>query len=164
MSEICIIVACGENNAIGKDNKMPWHLPADLKYFKKQTTGCSVIMGRLTMESIGKALPNRRNIVISRQSGFKYEGAETANSLTNALALCETEEKVFIIGGGQIFKQSLELADSVYLTRIHEEFEADAYFPHLNINQWRETASESFSRDEKNPYAYSFKVFERIRQ
>lgn len=162
MSEICMIVACDENNAIGHNNKMPWHLPADLKYFKKQTTGHSVIMGRRTMESLGKALPNRRNIVISRNTDLKFENAEMAGSLENALRVCANEERVFIIGGGQIFTEGLALADKIYLTRIHHAFDADTYFPELSPTDWMPTKTVANEPDEKNNYSYSFILYERV--
>lgn len=141
---------------------MPWHLPADLKYFKKQTTGHSVIMGRRTMESLGKALPNRRNIVISRNTDLKFENTEMAGSLENALRVCANEERVFIIGGGQIFTEALALADKIYLTRIHHAFEADTYFPALSSTDWTPTKTEANEPDEKNNYSYSFILYERV--
>ena len=130
--KVNLIVAVDINNGIGKDNQLPWHLPADLKHFKNLTTGHPVLMGRKTFDSIGKALPNRRNIVISRQSGIEYPGIECCNSLEQAMMLCKDEDEIYIIGGSQIFEQSLSLADTLYLTRIEHNFEAVTFFPDIN--------------------------------
>ncbi|WP_276346514.1 dihydrofolate reductase [Daejeonella sp. JGW-45] len=153
---ISLIVAVDENNGIGKDNQLPWHLPADLKHFKTLTTGHPILMGRKTFESIGKALPNRRNIVISRQEGYTAEGADAVSSLQEAFLLCEGEEEVFIIGGAQIFEHSLSLADVIYLTVIHHRFDADTFFPKIDKKAWKEVESSSHQPDEKNKYSYTF--------
>ncbi len=153
---ISLIVATDENNGIGKDNQLPWHLPADLKHFKTLTTGHPIIMGRKTFESIGKALPNRRNIVISRQQKYTAEGADVVSSLEDAFQLCKDEDEVFIIGGAQIFEHSLILADALYLTVIHHRFDADTFFPEIDQNIWKELESVSHQPDEKNKYSYTF--------
>jgi dihydrofolate reductase len=153
---INLIVAIDKKNGIGKDNLLPWHLPADLKHFKTITTGHPVIMGRKTFDSIGKALPNRRNIVISRQSELLIAGAEVCNSLKNAIELCANEEDVFIIGGAQIFEQAISIADILYLTIIHEDFNADVFFPEIKLNEWIEEENKLHEPDEKNLYSYSF--------
>ncbi len=158
---ITIIVAIAKNNAIGKGNDLIWYLPADLKRFKKITTGHTIIMGRNTFESIGKPLPNRRSIIITRQKDYKIEGCFTANSIEQALELAKDENEVFIIGGSQIYKQVLEkkLADRLDVTLVHEEFDADAFFPKIDLNIWEETKREDFKADEKNKYDYSFLTY-----
>lgn len=153
---ISLIVATDENNGIGKDNQLPWHLPADLKYFKTLTTGHPIIMGRKTFESIGKVLPNRRNIIVSRQEKYTAEGAEVVPSLEDAFLLCENEEEVFIIGGAQIFEHSLTYADVLYLTLINHRFDADTFFPEIDKKIWKELESTSHEADEKNKYSYTF--------
>ena len=153
---INLIVAIDEKNGIGKNNLLPWYLPADLKHFKTITTGHPIIMGRKTFDSIGKALPNRRNIVISRQSGLIIAGAEVSNTLNNAIELCEGEKDIFVIGGAQIFEQALPVADVLYLTIIHEDFDADVFFPAINLNEWTEEEKILHEPDEKNLYSYSF--------
>ena len=153
---ISLIVAVDENNGIGKDNQLPWHLPADLKHFKSLTTGHPIIMGRKTFESIGKALPNRHNIVISRQTGYLAEGASVVSSLDEAFALCVVNEEAFVIGGAEIFKYALPLANFLYLTLIHHQFNADTFFPEINPTRWVELESVTHNPDEKNSFAYTF--------
>jgi dihydrofolate reductase len=157
---ISFVVAIAENNAIGKDNGLLWHLPADLKHFKQITNGHTIIMGRKTFDSMGKPLPNRRNIVITRNADLKIEGAEVTTSLDDALALCKTEEEVFIIGGAEIYKEALDKTDRIYLTTVHQGFEGDAYFPELDRNKWVETAREEHQPDEKNKIAFTFSTLE----
>lgn len=134
---ISIIVAVAKNNVIGKDNKLPWHLPEDLKHFKELTSGHTVIMGRKTFESIGRPLPNRKNIVISRNENFKANDMEVVHSIEQALDLTKNEDEVFIIGGAEIYKQALLLVNKIYLTRINKDYEGDAYFPELGP-EWKE--------------------------
>jgi dihydrofolate reductase len=160
--KISLIVAVDEKNGIGKNNQLPWHLPADLQHFKKITTGFPIIMGRKTFDSIGKPLPNRRNIVISRQENLEISGAEVCNSINSAISLCKDEREVFIIGGSQIFEQSLDLADTLYLTVIQNNFDADTFFPELDKNQWKETSNDSHEPDEKNIYSYNFKKYDKF--
>jgi dihydrofolate reductase len=157
--KINLIVAVDEKNGIGKDNQLPWHLPADLLHFKKLTTGFPIIMGRKTFDSIGKALPNRRNIVISRQQNLEIPGAEVTGSLQEALDLCKNENDIFIIGGAQIFEQALPLADSIYLTVIQHNFDADTFFPLLDNGTWEESSICFHNPDEKNIYSYIFKKY-----
>lgn len=157
---VSIVVAIGENYAIGKNNQLLWHLPADLKHFKQITTGHTVIMGRKTYDSVGKPLPNRRNIIITRQD-ITIEGCEVVKSIEDALALCAGEEEVFIIGGAEIYKQSIHLADRIYLTIVHQKFDGDSYFPEINYEQWIETTREDHQPDEKNKLPYSFITLER---
>jgi len=157
---ISIIVAIAENHAIGKDNKLLWYLPNDLKHFKTITSGHTVIMGRKTYDSVGKPLPNRRNIVITRQH-IDIAGCEVVNSLQEALALCKTEEEVFIVGGAEIYRQAIPITNKIYLTIVHQNFEGDTYFPEIEENIWVETEREDYQPDEKNKLAYSFITLER---
>jgi dihydrofolate reductase len=157
---ISIIVAIAKNNTIGKDNKLLWHLPNDLKHFKDTTTGHTVIMGRKTYESVGKPLPKRRNIIITRQT-ISIEGCEVVNSIEAALALCTGEDEVFIVGGAEIYKQALPLTNRVYLTVIDQDFDGDTFFPELNPAEWTERKRENFEPDEKNKLKYSFITLER---
>ncbi|SEQ90637.1 dihydrofolate reductase [Pedobacter rhizosphaerae] len=160
---ISIAVAVGENYAIGKNNQLLWHMPADLKFFKQTTTGHTVIMGRKTFDSVGRPLPNRRNIVITRDTQLKIDGVEVVNSLEAALEITKEEEKpVFIVGGAEIYKQALPLTHTLYLTTIHHHFDADTFFPAINKSEWKVIKSERHSADEKNPYDYTFEVLERI--
>ncbi len=155
---ISIIAAIGNNNELGKDNDLIWHLPADLKRFKKITTGHTIIMGRNTFESIGKPLPNRRSVIITRNKEYHKEGCEVVHSLEEALGLIEQEEKAFIIGGAQIYKEALtkELADELEITRVHQDFDADVYFPEINTKDWKIVFNEEHTPDEKNKFNYSF--------
>jgi dihydrofolate reductase len=159
---ISIIVAISSNNAIGKNNQLLWHLPADLKHFKAITTGHPIIMGRKTYDSIGKPLPNRRNIIITRQTDLAIDGAEVVNNIADALSLCKTENEVFIIGGAEIYKSALAFANKIYLTTIHQQYEADAFFPILAMEEWILINQEYHSPDEKNNVAYTFSTLERI--
>ena len=158
MSKISIIAAVADNYAIGKSNKLPWHLPADLKHFRQLTTGHAVLMGKRTYESLPNGpLPNRKNIVLtSVLSEGVNEGYYEADSLEDAFELCEHEDHIFIIGGGAVYKQSIDKADSMYITWVHEEFAADAFFPVIDFEQGIQVSREDFSADEKNPYSYSF--------
>ncbi|MFM6975928.1 MAG: dihydrofolate reductase [Sphingobacteriaceae bacterium] len=157
-----IVVAIDEQGGIGKNNQLLWHLPADLKHFKEITSGHPIIMGRKTYDSIGKPLPNRRNIVITRQQDLKIEGAEVVNSLKNALELVKNENLAFIIGGAQIFNDAMHLADTLHLTKVHHRFEADTFFPEIKTQEWQETAKESHPADEKNPYKYTFITYKKL--
>ena len=158
---IKIIVATSRNRVIGNDNTLIWHLPADLKNFKRLTTGSAIIMGRKTYESIGKPLPNRRNIIITRDENYKVDNCEIVNSLEEALLICF--ENCFIIGGGEIYKQVLPIADEIYLTLIDEDFEGDTYFPEIKEEEWFEVSKEYFEPDEKNKHKYSFIKYERYK-
>lgn len=157
---ISIIVATDKNNLIGKDNDLPWRIPADLAYFKKVTLGSTIVMGRKTYESIGKPLPKRRNIILSRQE-FHADGCETLHSIEEVERFNVDGEELFIIGGAHIFKETLPIADFLYLTYIDEEFEGDTYFPEVNEQDWELVSSEKGIKDEKNPYDYFFKKFKR---
>jgi dihydrofolate reductase len=158
---LSLIVAAGENNEIGKNGRMPWHLPADLRHFKTITLGKPVIMGRRTYESIGKPLPQRRNIVVTRDLAWRAEGCETAHSLPEALVMAAGEPELMLIGGGQLYREALPRAQRIYLTRVHATFDADTFFPVLDVTQWREVAREAHPVDESNTYACSFLLLER---
>ena len=153
---VSVVVAIAENNAIGKDNQLLWHLPADLKHFKQITTGHTIIMGRKTYDSIGKPLPNRRNIVITRNKDLQIPGVEVTTNIEEALALCAATEEVFIIGGAEIYKSTMYITDRIYLTRVHQPYEADAFFHEIDFNLWNETDVEKHLPDEKNHVAYTF--------
>ena len=155
-----IVVAIAANNAIGKNNKLLWHLPKDLKHFKNLTTGHTVIMGRKTFDSVGKPLPNRRNIVVTRQS-IQIEGCEVVNSLKAALELAKGELEVDIVGGAEIYKQAMPLTDIIYLTIVHQDFDADTFFPEIDMNQWYENAREDHPTDEKHAFPFSFITLKR---
>lgn len=155
---ISIIAAIGRNSEAGKDGGLLCRLPADLKHFKDVTSGHAVIMGRKTFDSLPKGpLPNRRNMVVSRNAGLKIEGAEVYPSLDAAFIRLIDESEVFVIGGARIYEQALPVADKLYLTKIHTDFpEADVFFPKIDFSVWRETGRETFPADEKNPYSFSF--------
>jgi len=157
---ISIIVAIAENNAIGKNNQLLWHLPADLKHFRVITSGHTIIMGRKTFDSVGKPLPNRRNIVVTRQD-IKIEGCEVVKSIDEAIALCEGEDEVFIGGGAEIYRQAMDKTNRIYLTIVHKAFDADTFFPEIDYKKWVETEREDYAADEKNNIPYSFITLER---
>lgn len=158
---LSIIVAIAQNNVIGNDNKLIWHLPADLKYFRTVTTGHPIIMGRKTFESIGRPLPGRRNIVISRNSEFSAVGVEVCKSPQDALLLIPEGQNAFIIGGAEIYKQSISLCKRLYLTRVHHSFDGDTFFPEINATEWQLSSSVFNAKDEKNAYDCTFEVYER---
>lgn len=160
-----IIVARADNRVIGKDNDLIWHMPHDLKYFKETTSGHYVLMGRKSFESVGKPLPNRLNIIITRNPDYAAEGALVVHSLKDALVLADQQkqQEVFILGGGEIYRQALEqqLVDRIYLTEIKDSFEGDTYFPELDESQWQETHREEYQADHKNPHDYAFVTLEK---
>lgn len=160
---VSAIVAVAENQVIGIDNQMPWHLPTDLKYFKRKTLGHHIIMGRKNFQSIGHPLPGRTNIVISRNPYFTASNCLVAHSIEEALeiALENGETEAFIIGGGNVYSQSMPLLDRIYLTRIAYEPEGDVFFPELKKETWELVSEEAHQADDRNPYAYNFQVFER---
>jgi len=155
---ISIIVAIGENHAIGKNNQLLWHMPNDLKHFKDVTSGRTIIMGRKTFDSVGKPLPRRRNIVVTRQD-ITIPGCEVVKSIEDGIALCTGEDEVFIGGGAEIYRQAMHLTNRIYLTVIHHAF--DAFFPEIDKNEWKETERENYQPDEKNAFPYSFITLER---
>ncbi len=158
---VALIVAQAENRVIGLNNAMPWHLPEDLRYFKQVTLGKPVIMGRKTFESIGRPLPGRHNIVITRQAGWYCEGVSVAASLADAIALAQQEQppEVMVIGGGQVYAEALTLAQRIYLTRIRGEFEGDAWFPELG-SEWCEVSHKD-GKSEQSGLSFSFCVLEK---
>ncbi len=160
---VSLIVAVSSNNVIGKDDKLPWHLPNDLKYFKNTTWAMPIIMGRKTYESIGKPLPGRTNIIISRNSDWKADGVESVQSLDMAIEVAHKLQvkELFIIGGAEIFNTSLPLARKIYLTRIHEEIDGDVFFPKVNEEKWNLISNRDCESDDKNGYKHSFQVWER---
>jgi dihydrofolate reductase len=157
---INIVVAIAANNAIGKNNKLLWHLPKDLKHFKELTTGHTVIMGRKTYDSVGKPLPNRRNIVVTRQN-IQIDGCEVVNSLEAALELAKGEAELDIIGGAEIYKQVMPLTNYVYLTIVHQDFDADTFFPEIDYSKWQELNREDHEPDEKHAFPFSFITLKR---
>ncbi|RCL71750.1 MAG: dihydrofolate reductase [Flavobacteriales bacterium] len=159
---ITMIAAVAENNALGMDNKLIWHLSDDLKRFKNLTKGHHVIMGRKTFESMPKALPNRTNVVITRQAEYAAENAHVVNTLEAALALAQEDDRPFIIGGGEIYRQGLAFANCIELTRVHDDFEADTFFPEIDTAVWREVWRENHDKDEKHAHAFSFIRYEKI--
>jgi len=159
---ITLIAAIAKNNALGKDNDLIWYLPADLKRFKQITSGHHILMGRNTFESIGKPLPNRTSIIITRNNDYFKDGCLIANTIEHAIELTKGNN-AFIIGGAQIYKQALEqdLVDRLDITIVHHNFEADAFFPEIDKTVWKEVTREDFKADEKNKYDYSFVSYEK---
>jgi len=162
MTILSMIVAHADNRVIGKNNDMPWHLPADLAYFKKTTLGKPIIMGRKTYESIGRPLPGRKNIVISRDVAYQAAGVEVVNSVEAALALVKDCEEVMVIGGGAIYQHCLVAAQRLYITHIDADIAGDTYFPEYDLNVWKKVASTLRPSDDKNPYPLDFSVYEKV--
>lgn len=157
---LSVIVAMTQNNVIGKDNQMPWHLPADLKWFRENTTGKPVVMGRKTFESIGRALPKRTNIVLSRQP-YEHKDVIWKESFESALDYLQESPEIMLIGGGQLFQQYLPQADKLYLTIIQTELEGDTYFPAIDWNEWHIEQERWHTKDEDNPYDCRFLILVR---
>jgi dihydrofolate reductase len=153
---ISLVAAAGNNNVIGGDNKLPWKMPADMKFFKDLTMHHSVIMGRKTFASFGIPLKNRRNIIITRDTSLSISGCEVVHSLDEAIKLVKDDKEVFIIGGAEIYRQSMAIANKIYLTRIHGDFEGDSYFPSIPETAWMQTVNKEYPADEKNPYPFAF--------
>lgn len=162
-SMISLVVAASQNNAIGKNNQLLWHLPNDLKFFKNTTWAGVVIMGRKTFESVNKPLPGRLNIVVTGNKNWQAEGVMTAADLQQAIELAGKEnfKKIFIIGGGEIYKQSMPMADIIYMTRVHTQIDGDTFFPLIDTNEWQLKERNDFYRDEKHAYDYSFETWEK---
>lgn len=164
---VAMIVAAAQNGVIGRENQLPWHLPNDLKYFKRVTLGKPVIMGRNTFESIGRPLPGRCNIVVTRRTDYQPEGVRVVSSVSEAIALgrevalLDGAEEVMVIGGSQIYTAALPLVERIYLTKVMAAVEGDAHLPEIDWNQWLELASEEFTAEGANPYDYSFVVYGR---
>lgn len=157
---ITLIAAAAENNALGKDNDLVWHLPDDFKRFKALTSGHFIVMGRKTFESFPKPLPNRTHIIITRQKEYKVpEGCIVVDSIEEALKICQNQQEVFIIGGGEIYKQSLSIANKIELTRVHTVVEADTFFPEIDLSQWKLVEESYHPKDEKHQYAFSYLTY-----
>lgn len=158
---IIIIAAVSENNALGKNNDLLWHLPNDFKRFKEITSGHHIIMGRKTFESFPKPLPNRTHVIITRQKNFKHEGCIVVEDLKKAIAACPNDKDLYIIGGGEIYKQTISFADQLDITRVHHIFEADVFFPDIDPEIWELTSETFQSKDERHLFDYSFQTFVR---
>jgi dihydrofolate reductase len=159
---ITIIAAIAKNNALGKDNQLIWHLPADLKRFKKVTLNHHIIMGRKTFESLGKPLPNRTTIIITHNKNYTAKGCIIVNSLQEAIKAAKDDKNPFILGGAEIYKQAILIADKLDLTFVHHIFKADVFFPEIDKTIWKETSRENYKADDKNKFDFSFVEFERI--
>ncbi|WP_075982026.1 dihydrofolate reductase [Bacillus massilinigeriensis] len=159
---ISLLWAMDENRVIGKNNELPWHLPEDLKYFKRVTMGHPIIMGRKTYESIGRPLPGRENIIMTRNQDYKMDGCQIMSSVDELLRFNKAQnDEVFVIGGAEIFKEVLPFADRLYLTQIHEAFPGDTFFPEIKMDEWKLISSEKGIKNEKNPFDYEFLVYEK---
>jgi len=159
---ISMIVAMGRNREIGKDNAMLWHLPADFKHFKSVTMGKPILMGRKTFESIGRPLPGRENIVVTRNKEFSASGITIVHSVDAALEAAKQYDEVMVIGGDSFYQQMLPVSKRLYITEVHDAFEADAFFPEINLAQWRELERVEHEADERHAHAYSFVSYERL--
>jgi dihydrofolate reductase len=160
--KISLIAAMAQNRVIGRDNQLPWRLSADLQHFKALTLGKPIIMGRKTWESLGRPLPGRTNIVITRDIGYQAEGCVVVHSVEQALEVAAGSDEVMVIGGANLYRQLLDRADRLYLTLVKADIEGDAWFPEFDPTQWRETERESHSRDNKNEFDYEFVLLERV--
>ena len=158
---ISLLVAMDKNRLIGKDNDLPWRLPADLAYFKRVTMGHPIVMGRKTYESIGRPLPGRENIIITRNTDFVAPGCKIIYTIEDILKLEAEDKEVFVIGGSEIFNEILSSANKLYITLIEDCFEGDTYFPEVRTEEWQLISEEKGIKDDKNPYDYYFQVFER---
>ena len=159
---LSIVVAMDDNRLIGNNNQLPWHLPADLAYFKKLTTGKSILMGRKTYDSIGRPLPNRRNIVITRNVEISIPGCELISSIESALEITKGDEEVMVIGGASLCNQLLPIINRLYITKIDGEFEGDVFFPEYDDKSWHQVSCESHPKDDLNAYSYHFIILDRI--
>lgn len=160
---VSLLLAASENNVIGKDNKLPWHLPDDLKYFKNLTWGLPILMGRKTFDSIGKPLPGRKSIVITRNGAWQHEGVDVVHSIEDAIQKAEGygAKEIFVIGGAEIFETALPTANRIYLTSIHHQFDGDVFFPQINEEEWQVVSSRFCEKDEKNAFDHTYQVWER---
>lgn len=154
-----MIAAVAENNALGKNNELVWHLPNDFKRFKELTSGHYIIMGRKTFESFPKPLPNRTHVVITRQQNYQPDGCIVVNSIENAIKACPENETIYIIGGGEIYNQALAFSDTIEITKVHGEFEADAFFPEIKAEEWELVQSDFNAKDERHLYDYTYQTF-----
>jgi dihydrofolate reductase len=160
---LSLLLAADENNVIGKDNKLPWHLPNDLRYFKNLTWGMPILMGRKTFESIGKALPGRKSIVITHNKEWHHKDVDVVHSIEEAINRAKEYDvrEIFVIGGAEIFNTSFRQANRIYLTRIHHQFEGDVFFPEIPQKEWKLTSQRHCPADEKNPYPHTYQVWDR---
>ena len=158
---VSLVVAAAKNNVIGRDGELPWHLPDDLRHFKRLTTGKPIIMGRRTFESIGRPLPDRHNIVMTRDPDYAAPGCDVVTSVSDALDLAGDAAEVMVIGGGQVYHDFLPRADRIYLTRVQLEIDGDTHFPEIDAKEWQLVASEHHAADEKHAYAFEMMVLER---
>lgn len=159
---ISLLVAMDQKRTIGKSNDLPWHLPADLAYFKRVTMGHPIVMGRKTHESIGRALPGRPNIIITRDKNYSAQGCRVIHSIEEIKGIEEKmEDEIFVIGGAQIFKETVQFADLLYITLIEKTFEGDTFFPEINKAEWELVLKEKGIKDERNPYDYFFLIYKR---
>jgi len=156
MSKLSLIAAMDKNRLIGRDNALPWQMPADLAFFKRTTMGHPILMGRKTYQSIGKPLPGRRNIVITRDPDFSAPGCEVVATIEDALQLCQNDDEVMLIGGASLYEQTIDRAEVLYITLIHHEFEGDTWFPGIDLERWKVKNREDFDADHSNPFDYSF--------
>ncbi|MGE4346624.1 MAG: dihydrofolate reductase [Flavobacteriaceae bacterium] len=156
---ITIIAAASQNNALGKNNQLIWHLSDDLKRFKKLTLNGFIIMGRKTFESLPGILPKRKHIVITRNAEFQHQEVITVRSLDHALEIVPYDKEAFVVGGGEIYSQAINIADKIELTRVHHQFEADTFFPEIDLNKWELTSAEFHSKDEKHLYDFTFETY-----
>lgn len=159
---LTLIAAMSSNRVIGKNNELIWHLPADLKRFKSLTSGHHIIMGRKTFESVGRPLPNRTNIIVTRQEDYTVEGCIVVNSLEEGIQKSSSDQQPFIVGGAEIYKQSLAYADKIELTIIDAEYDGDSYFPEIDLNKWKLVSEESYPSDEKNKHNMRFLQYQKI--
>jgi dihydrofolate reductase len=162
-ARISLIVAMARNRVIGADNKIPWHLPNELKLFKSLTMGHHIVMGRRTYESINRLLPGRTTVIVTRQSDYSVPGAIVAHSVREALDACRGDDEIFVIGGADIFRETLPLADRIYLTVVDAEPQGDVFMPDMEMDEWEETSAQAFVPDEKHAHAYRFTVYDRKR-
>jgi dihydrofolate reductase len=158
---VSLIAAMAENRVIGRDNALPWRLPSDMKHFKELTIGHTVIMGRKTYDSMGQPLMERRNVVISRDPGLTYDGAEVVSSLEDALGLAAGEDEVFVAGGAEIYRLALPRADRIYLTVVHTAVEGDTHFPEFDMAEWQLAEDVRHESDERHHYGFSFRLYHR---
>lgn len=162
-SRLSLIVAMAKNRVIGADNKIPWHLPNELRMFKSLTMGHHIVMGRRTYESINRLLPGRSTVIVTRQSGYSVPGAIVAHSIPEALDACRGDDEIFVIGGADLFRETLPIADRLYLTVVDAEPAGDTFMPPFEEAEWRKSSSQSFNPDEKHAHAYRFTVYDRVR-
>jgi dihydrofolate reductase len=158
---VSLIVAVSENNVIGSGGDLPWHISADLKRFRQLTTGHHIILGRKTFESIGRLLPERKTIIVTRNPDFSFPGAIIVNNVSSAVSAAADDEQPFVAGGAEIYRASIDFVTTIYLTRVHTEIDGDTLLPEIDWGQWHQTESARFDADKKNEFDYSFEVYRR---